>query len=67
MTFYLDDKDRLLIKADTIAYPFPLDNKTTLALANMLKIFYADIAQSAMPFTGIEKPGRSKATESKWS
>ncbi len=60
MSFYLDVKNRLLIKAATIDYPFPLDNASTLALANLLKIFYADIAAAAMPYTGPKERGRTE-------
>lgn len=67
MTFYLDEQNRLLIQSGMVDYPFPLDNQTTLALANLLRIFYDDIAQSAKPFAFVGKPGHAEANGSNWS
>jgi hypothetical protein len=67
MTFHLDDQNRLLIKADNISYPFPLDNVTTLQLANMLRIFYDEIAQSAKPYNGEKRKGNPAESWSNWS
>ena len=61
MTFHLDENQRLLIKAESIPYPFPLDNRTTLALANMMRVFYDDIAQSAKPHIQFGKTHTSNA------
>jgi hypothetical protein len=58
ITFYLDEQYRLLIKPNSVDYPFPLSEVDTLALANMLKIHYGDIALAALPFNGVKDRGR---------
>lgn len=60
LTFFLDEQQRLLFKADSVPYPFPLDNQTTLALANLLVMNYKDIAAAAKPYAFVAKPGRKE-------
>ena len=54
---YLDENCQLLIQPASVAYPFPLDQQTTLALANLLKIYYQDIVEASKPFTGEKQRG----------
>lgn len=66
ITLFLTDDMQLLIKPRSAKFPYPLDVTTVHSLFNVLYIHRADIISEASKHNGIEKPGRSKETESKW-
>ncbi len=56
LRLFLED-GKLLIQSSRDQYPMPLDAVATLQLANMLHIYYQEVADEAKKYNGIERKG----------